>query len=110
MDCSLVFLKTAQKGRIAAQQPEVLTRLGEKQRSHRLAEFAWKPGDKPAWLDETVYAAQLRPKLANYSISTIALTLGVSLPYASDIRAGRKRPHPRHWVALAKLAGIRNVS
>jgi hypothetical protein len=25
-------------------------------------------------------------------------------PYAADIRAGRRRPHPRHWEALAKLA------
>jgi CRISPR-associated endonuclease Cas1 len=104
------LLKAAQKGRIAAQQPQVLARLGEKQRSHRLAELAWKPKDKPAWLDETVYATQVHPKLANYSISTIALTLGVSLPYASDIRAGRKKPHPRHWVALAKLASFQNVS
>jgi CRISPR-associated endonuclease Cas1 len=99
------LLKAAQKGRIAAQQPQVLARLGEKQRSHRLAELAWKPEDKPAWLDETVYAAQVHPKLANYSISRIAMTLGVSLPYASDIRAGRRRPHPRHWLALAGLVG-----
>lgn len=27
-------------------------------------------------------------------------------PYAADIRAGRRRPHPRHWLALAELAGI----
>jgi len=100
------LLKAAQKGRIAAQQPQALARLGEKQRSHRLAELAWKPEDKPAWLDETVYATQVHPKLANYSISRIAMTLGVSLPYASDIRAGRKKPHPRHWLALAGLADI----
>src|ERR1700687_119544 len=42
---------------------------------------------------------------ADVAISTIALTLGVSLPYASDIRAGRRRPHPRHWLALARLVG-----
>jgi hypothetical protein len=28
------------------------------------------------------------------------------LPYASDIRAGRRRPHPRHWLSLARLAGV----
>jgi hypothetical protein len=28
------------------------------------------------------------------------------MPYAAEIRAGRRRPHPRHWQALAKLAGI----
>ena len=100
------LLKAAQKGRIAAQQPQVLARLGEKQRSHRQAELAWKPEDKPAWLDESVYATQVHPKLANYSISTIAMTLGVSLPYASDIRSGRNRPHRRHWLKLAQLAGV----
>ncbi len=101
-------MKTAIYARVAAQQPQVLARLGEKQRSHRLAELAWKPEDKPVWLDETVYATQVHPKLANYSISRIAMTLGVSLPYASDIRAGRKKPHPRHWLALAGLADILN--
>jgi hypothetical protein len=28
------------------------------------------------------------------------------MPYAAEIRAGRRRPHPRHWEALAKLAGV----
>ena len=31
--------------------------------------------------------------------------LGVSHPDATDILAGRRKPHPRHWLALAKLAG-----
>jgi hypothetical protein len=105
----LVFLEAAQKGRIAAQQPEVLVRLGEKQRSHRLAELAWKPKDQPDWLDETAYATQVHPKLASCSISAIAMTLGISLPYAADILAGRRRPHPRHWLALAKLVGNSDV-
>jgi len=26
--------------------------------------------------------------------------------HAADIRAGRRRPHPRHWQALAELVGI----
>jgi len=103
------LLNAAKKGRIGAQLLQVLARLGEKQRSHRLAELAWKPEDKPAWLDETAYATQVHPKLANHSISRIAMTLGVSLPYASDIRAGRRRPHPRHWLALAKLVGDSDV-
>jgi hypothetical protein len=30
----------------------------------------------------------------------------VSLPYASDIRAGRRRPHPRHWLSLAQLVSV----
>lgn len=64
-ESSLAFPKPAQIGTIASQQPQVLARLGEKQRSHRLAELAWKPEAKPAWLDETVYATQVHPNLAN---------------------------------------------
>jgi len=36
----------------------------------------------------------------------MASALGVSEPYARDIRAGRRRPHPRHWQGLAELVGV----
>src|SRR5882762_5196128 len=94
------LIETARKGRVAAQTPKVLARLGEKQRSHRLAERAWNPLDQPDWLTEVTYDEKIQPRLAHVSISTIALTLGVSLPYASDIRANRRRPHPQHWLGL----------
>jgi CRISPR-associated endonuclease Cas1 len=100
------LIEAARKGRIAGQSPQVLARLGEKQRSHRLAERAWNPADQPDWLDDKAYTQKIHPRLADVTISTIALTLGVSLPYASDIRAGRRRPHPRHWLSLARLAGL----
>jgi hypothetical protein len=32
--------------------------------------------------------------------------LGFSESYAVVIRARRRRPHPRHWQALAKLVGV----
>jgi len=32
--------------------------------------------------------------------------IGVSEPYVADIPAGRRRPHPRHWQALAELVGV----
>jgi hypothetical protein len=99
------LIEAACKGRIASQTPQVLARLAEKQRSHRLAERAWKPKDKPDWLDEKAYVYQIHPRLADATISTIALTLGVSIPYASDIRAGRRRSHPRHWLSLARVVG-----
>jgi len=52
--------------------------------------------------------------LAEVGISTLSSTLGVSESYASDIRAGRHRPHPRHSasppsvdvVELAALLGV----
>ena len=100
------LVAAARKGRIAAQSLQVLARLAEKQRSHQIAQRNWNPADQPGWLNETAYDGKIRPRLADVTISTIALTLGVSLPYASDIRAGRRRPHPRHWLSLAQLVGV----
>jgi len=42
--------------------------------------------------------------LAWVTISSLAATLGISESYAADIRAGRRRPHVRHWLLLAELA------
>jgi len=44
-------------------------------------------------------------RLAELTVSSIALALDVSIPYASEVRAGRNRPHPRHWLLLAELTG-----
>jgi hypothetical protein len=104
------LIEAARKGRIVAQTAKVLARLGEKQRSHRLAERSWNPADQPDWLDDKAYNQEIYPRLADVTISSIALSLGVSLPYASDIRAGRRRPHPRHWLSLARLVGISSLS
>ena len=75
-------------------------------RRHAPALKAWKPSDKPAWLDEKTYTEKTQPRLAEFPVSAISSALGVSRPYASDIRAGKRRPHPRHWEVLAQLAGI----
>jgi hypothetical protein len=60
----------------------------------------------PVWLNEDAYLGTIQPKLAGVAISALASALEVSEPYAGDIRAGRRRPHPRHWAALAQLVGI----
>jgi uncharacterized membrane protein YoaK (UPF0700 family) len=36
----------------------------------------------------------------------IMSALGVSVTYAVAIRKGRRRPHPRHWEALARLVSV----
>jgi CRISPR-associated endonuclease Cas1 len=69
-------------------------------------EAAWKPADQPTGLSEEVYQEQIQPRLAYVSASRVAAALGVSKPYAIDIREGRRRPHPRHWKTLAELAGV----
>jgi hypothetical protein len=35
--------------------------------------------------------------------------LKVSIPYVADIRSGKRVPHPRHWLGLAKLASVSEV-
>jgi len=42
-------------------------------------------------------ARKIQPRLAEVTVPAISTALGVSGPYATDIRAGKRRPHPRHW-------------
>jgi CRISPR-associated endonuclease Cas1 len=98
--------KNFRAGRKIAQRPENLARRSETMRTHRRGISNWKPSDLPAWLTRDVYVEQIQPALAGVSKSSIRAALGVSEPYAADIHAGRRRPHPRHWQALAKIVGV----
>jgi hypothetical protein len=75
-------------------------------RTHRRAIQDWEPSALPAWLTHDTFVKQIVPALAQVPNSEIRKALGVSEPYASDISAGRRRPHPRHWHALAGLVGF----
>jgi len=59
----------------------------------------------PEWLNESLYREKIRPRLAAFTVAAIASVLEISKPYATDIRAGMRVPHPRHWQALAGLVG-----
>jgi len=76
------------------------------QRRHEAAKRAWRLSPQANWPDRSTYDCKIRPRLASITISTISSTLGVCESYAADIRAGRHRPHPRHWVTLAELVGV----
>jgi hypothetical protein len=39
-------------------------------------------------------------------LAAIMAATGLSKQLAADIRSGRHIPHPRHFEALAKLAGV----
>ena len=104
------MLPVAARGRLLAQTPEAQRRRAAARRRNIAAERAWKPSDQPAWLTERVYCEEIRPRLARVSASRLAAALGVSTPYAVDIRAGRYQPHPRHWLTLARLANIASDS
>jgi CRISPR-associated endonuclease Cas1 len=96
----------AKIGRVAAQSPGAQKRRSETQRLHEAAKRDWVSSPKSGWPDEQAYTREIQPRLAAVTISTLASTLGVSESYAADMRASRRRPHPRHWQTLAQLVGI----
>jgi CRISPR-associated endonuclease Cas1 len=99
------LLKAAQKGRIASHSQEAEIRRSETQRRHHSAAQDWRPSELPDWLNDKTYREKIQPRLAEITVPTIATALRISEPYATDIRAGRRVPHPRHWEVLAKLTG-----
>jgi len=100
------MLEIARLGRIATHSPKAEKQRAATRRRHAAALKSWQPSEHPRWLTEDVYLNQIQPALRDCTVSAIASALGVSLPYATDIRAGRRRPHPRHWPTLAHLVGI----
>jgi CRISPR-associated endonuclease Cas1 len=110
-DCSLknstaYLIAGARLGRVISHTPEAEARRRETKRINDLARSQWSPSSLPAWLTEEAYDKQIQPRLKEASLSQIAAAIGVSIPYASDIRRGRRRPHPRHWKVLAKLIKV----
>jgi CRISPR-associated endonuclease Cas1 len=100
------LIESAKVGRLVAQSPKSQGKRSETQRRHRAAQQAWRSSPKLASLTEETYTGKIQPSLAGVTISALSSTLGVSEPYAADIRAGRRRPHQRHWLALAELVGV----
>ena len=98
------LIELAKIGRLVALGPKSRKKHSETQRRHRAAQREWLAAPKSNWFTEDTYANKIQPMLAAVTISSISSTLGVSESYAADIRAGRHRPHPRHWEALATLA------
>lgn len=100
------LVELAKRGRVAAQSPQAQERRAETKRRDDTARRGWLASSQPAWLDNETYTNKIQPRLATITVPAIASTMGVSMPYATDIRAGRRRPHPRHWQALGKLVGV----
>jgi CRISPR-associated endonuclease Cas1 len=100
------MLEVAKRGRLASKSAQSRARVAATQHRQQTAQRNWQPSSQPAWLTEEAYAKQIQPLLRNISLSQIASAIGVSILYASDIRRGRRRPHPRHWRTLAELVGV----
>jgi CRISPR-associated endonuclease Cas1 len=100
------FAEVARKGRMASHSPDAEVSRADTQRRHKAAIRAWLPSRQPGWLNEEAYLTKIQPVLAGMTVPAISSALGISQPYATDIRAGRRRPHPRHWQSLAQLVGL----
>jgi CRISPR-associated endonuclease Cas1 len=101
------LVRGAQMGRLASHSSEAQANRAEKGRRNTVARWAWKPSSQPAWLNEQSYREKIQPRLAGITVRALASALGVSIPYASNIRSGKRHPHPRHWQTLARLVGIK---
>jgi CRISPR-associated endonuclease Cas1 len=97
------LLQAAKVGRIAAQSPQAASKRAVTQKRQHALREAWKPKDKPEWLDEHFFCENVLPSLARTRAPEIASALRVSLPYATEIRRGNRIPHPRHWEKLTRL-------
>ena len=104
------LIKAAREGRVAAQSDQAQVRRADTQRAHSAAKAAWKSSDLPDWLNEKSYIQEIQPRLKTITLSLLASKLSISIPYAVDVRSGRRVPHPRHWPTLAQLVGVSSAS
>jgi|SRR5579864_4826394 len=95
-------------GRIAAQRADAQRKRSETQLRHKAAQKQWRLTPKSNQINEEFYRERIQPRLASVALSEIASELEISIPYAADIRAGRRIPHPRHWQTLAESASLRH--
>jgi CRISPR-associated endonuclease Cas1 len=100
------LIEAAKSGRVATVSAKAQALRSATQRRQAAARKAWNPLDKPDWLDEKTYREKIMPRLAGVTVPTIVSALAVSESYATNIRAGRCIPHPRHWLALARLVDV----
>ena len=100
------LVDAARTGRVAARSPEARARHAESERRHANARSSWHESSQPAWLTPELFSHKIQPLIAGVSTSAIRSRIGVSRWYASRIRQGKRRPHPRHWEALAELVGV----
>lgn len=83
------------------------TRISKVLSNHAVANTWWDPSSLPIWLTEECYVQRIQPQLKTKKVRDIAAAIQVSELYAGFIRSGRRRPHRRHWLKLAELAGFK---
>jgi len=81
-------------------------RTKKKLSNHAVANTWFDPASLPSWLNDECYSNDIQPKVKGILVRELAAAIGVSKPYAAQIRSGKVRPHPRHWQKLAEIVGV----
>jgi hypothetical protein len=100
------MVQVALLGHAKPKSTKTKARISKVLSHHAVANTWWDPSSLPSWLTEQCYVEQIQPQLKAIKVREIAEIIQVSIPYAALVRAGRRRPHPRHWQALAKLVSV----
>ncbi len=100
------LIKLASQGRVVTLGATAQRRRADTLRRHHAELRSWTKSKQPAWITEEIYVKKIQPLLAKASTSAISSALRISWAYAKYIRLGQRRPHPRHWLALAQLVGV----
>jgi len=100
------LIELAKRGRVVARSQGSQAKRSASQTRHEAAKRAWRSTpNRLASPDEKTYISEIQPLLSSVTISALSSALGVCESYAADMRAGRRRPHPRHWT-LAVLVRV----
>jgi hypothetical protein len=101
----------ARSRRRAAQLPdpsqtaEVRARRGASVGRRDAEALAWDAAHPDIVVDAADFDP-IREALGAVTVGAISRAVGLSSSYASSVRRGEYVPHPRHWRALAELAGV----
>jgi hypothetical protein len=79
------LIKSAKRGRIAAQSLEAQDCRTETQRRNANAQRTWEKSGQPKISDE-VYRDEIQPRLAGVTIPAIMSALNVCASYAEDVK------------------------
>jgi CRISPR-associated protein Cas1 len=100
------LIELARVGRVVGHSAQSRKKQAQTMRRHKKAQKRWLSMPQSEWPTEEVYFKEIQPRLSAITISKIAAAIGVTEPYAAQIRSGKHRPHPRHWEAIGRLVGI----
>jgi len=74
--------------------------------NQRALQREWDVTHEGVVFDPEWFIRNIRTCLATKSLPAIAKATGMSTSAAGKVRSGQWVPHPRHWEALAELAGV----